>query len=89
MSDSGFVDISIESREQEVTMFTGKSLEDASNDYLSVNPVVTEMLKEAPESTKKDISSSLQELFKTYSDGDGLHFPSATWLVSAKKNDTN
>ena len=89
MSDSGFADISIESHKQEVTMFTGKSLEDASNDYLSINPVVTEMLKEAPESTKKDISSSLQELFKTYSDGDGLHFPSATWLVSAKKNDTN
>jgi hypothetical protein len=43
------------------------------------------MLKEAPESTKKDISSALQELFKTYSDGDGLHFPSATWLVTAKK----
>ena len=85
MTDSGFKNINLESHEQQVTMFTGKSLEQASNDYLSINPVVTEMLKEAPESIKENISSSLQNLFKEYSNGNGLHFPSATWLVTARK----
>ena len=43
MVDAGFKDIAIESHEQQITMFVGKSLEEASNDYLSINPVVTAM----------------------------------------------
>tara|TARA_X000000368_G_scaffold418392_1_gene417872 strand:- start:1400 stop:2248 length:849 start_codon:yes stop_codon:yes gene_type:complete len=85
MVDSGFKDIAIESHEQQITMFVGKSLEEASNDYLSINPVVTAMLEESSEEVKGDISGALQILFKDYSDGNGLHFPSATWLVTASK----
>ena len=85
MVDSGFKDIAIESHEQQITMFVGKSLQEASNDYLSINPVVTAMLEESSPEVKDDISSALQELFKEYSDGNGLHFPSATWLVTASK----
>ena len=85
MVDSGFKDIAIESHEQQITMFVGKSLEEASNDYLSINPVVTAVLEESSEEVKDDISGALQILFKDYSDGNGLHFPSATWLVTASK----
>jgi ubiquinone/menaquinone biosynthesis C-methylase UbiE len=82
---SNFRDIKIESYEQEVTMFSGKSLEEASRDYLSINPTVTEILKQSSNSAVKEISKSLESLFERYSDGNGLHFESATWIVSAKK----
>ena len=85
MVDSGFKDIAIESHEEQITMFVGKSLEEASNDYLSINPVVTAMLEESSQEVKDDISGALQKLFEEYSDGNGLHFPSATWLVTASK----
>ena len=85
MVDSDFKDIAIESHEEQITMFVGKSLEEASNDYLSINPVVTAMLEESSQEVKDDISGALQNLFEEYSDGNGLHFPSATWLVTASK----
>jgi hypothetical protein len=54
-------------------------------DYLSINPTLTEILRQSSDSAIKEISKSLEKLFEDYSDGNGLHFESATWIVSAKK----
>tara|TARA_B100000959_G_scaffold41207_2_gene41033 strand:+ start:453 stop:1298 length:846 start_codon:yes stop_codon:yes gene_type:complete len=85
LEKSGFSNIKIEDNQQDITMFSGKSLKDASEDYLAINPVVTEMLKDSPESLRSEIITSLMDVFSEYYKDNGLLFPSATWLVTANK----
>jgi ubiquinone/menaquinone biosynthesis C-methylase UbiE len=85
LEQSGFSYISLDDNQEDITMFAGKSLQEASEDYLAINPVVTEMLKDSPDSLKAKIVESLKEAFSEYHKGDGLLFPSATWIVSASK----
>ena len=85
MVSSNFKEIEIENHRQKITMFRGRSLEEASVDYLSINPTLTEILRQSSDSAIREISKSLEKLFEDYSDGNGLHFESATWIVSAKK----
>ena len=85
LEQSGFPNISLDDNQEDITMFAGKSLQEASEDYLAINPVVTEMLKDSPDSLKAKIVESLKEAFSEYHKGDGLLFPSATWIVSASK----
>ena len=85
LEKSGFSDISFDDNQEDITMFSGKSLQEASEDYLAINPVVTEMLKDSPDDLKAEIVESLKEAFSEFHKGDGLVFPSATWVVSASK----
>ena len=66
-------------------MFSGKTLKEACEDYLTINPVVTEMLKNSNETLKQEILNALMDKFSAFDKGDGLLFPSATWVVSASK----
>ena len=85
LEKSGFSNISFDDNQEDITMFAGKSLEEASEDYLAINPVVTEMLKDSTDDLKSEIVESLKEAFSDFHRGDGLVFPSATWVVSADK----
>ncbi len=85
LEKSGFSNISFDDNQEDITMFSGKSLQEASEDYLAINPVVTEMLKDSPDDLKAEIVESLKEAFSEFHKGDGLVFPSATWVVSAIK----
>ena len=85
LEKSGFSNISFDDNQENITMFAGKSLEEASEDYLAINPVVTEMLKDSTDDLKSEIVESLKEAFSEFHRGDGLVFPSATWVVSADK----
>ena len=85
LEQSGFSNISFDNNQEDITMFSGKSLQEASEDYLAINPVVTEMLKDSPDDLKAEIVESLKEAFSEFHKGDGLVFPSATWVVSASK----
>ena len=85
LEKSGFSNISFDDNQEDITMFAGKSLEEASEDYLAINPVVTEMLKDSTDDLKSEIVESLKEAFSEFHRGDGLVFPSATWVVSADK----
>ena len=85
LEKSGFSNISFDDNQENITMFAGKSLEEASEDYLAINPVVTEMLKDSTDDLKSEIVESLKEAFSEFHRGDGLFFPSATWVVSADK----
>ena len=85
LEKSGFSNISFDDNQENITMFAGKSLEEASEDYLAINPVVTEMLKDSTDDLKSEIVESLKEAFSDFHRGDGLVFPSATWVVSADK----
>ena len=85
LEESKFQDITIEGHEAEVNMFSGRSLSDSVKDYISINPVVTEMLKDSSENQITEITNSVIEAFSPYHSEKGLIFPSATWLVTAKK----
>lgn len=85
LEDSNFENIGIEGHEAEVNMFSGRSLSDSVNDYISINPVVSEMLKDASNELKQEIINAAIEVFSPYYSDKGLIFPSSTWLVTAKK----
>ena len=85
LEESKFQDIRIEGHEAEVNMFSGRSLSDSVKDYISINPVVTQMLKESSENQIADIINSGIKAFSPYYSEKGLIFPSATWLVTARK----
>lgn len=85
LEESNFQNIMIEGHEAEVNMFSGRSLSDSVKDYISINPVVSEMLKDSPEEQKTEIINSAIDAFSPYYAEKGLMFPSATWLVTAIK----
>ena len=85
LEDSNFENIEIEGHEADVNMFSGRSLSDSVNDYISINPVVSEMLKDTSNELKQEIINSAIEVFSPYYSDKGLIFPSSTWLVTAKK----
>ena len=85
LEESKFQDITIEGHEAEVNMFSGRSLSDSVKDYISINPVVTQMLKESSENQIAEIINSGIEAFSPYYSEKGLIFPSATWLGTARK----
>ena len=82
---SNFKEINIDDNQEEIVMFAGKSLKEASEDYLTINPVVTEMLKNSPKELKEEILEALIVKFSDFHEDHGLVFPSATWIVTAKK----
>ena len=85
LENSNFENIEIEGHEAEVNMFSGRSLSDSVNDYISINPVVSEMLKDTSNELKQEIINAAIEVFSPYYSDKGLIFPSSTWLVTAKK----
>ena len=85
LEESKFQDIRIEGHEAEVNMFSGRSLSDSVKDYISINPVVTQMLKESSENQIAEIVNSGIEAFSPYYSEKGHIFPSARWLVTARK----
>ena len=82
---SGFQEIGITDNQEEIVMFSGKSIREASEDYLTINPVVTEMLKNSGDELREEILEALITKFSDFHKNEGLLFPSATWIVSAKK----
>ena len=85
LTESGFRDIEIKDNQEDIVMFSGKSIREACEDYLTINPVVTEMLKNSPSELREEILEALIGKFSNYHKDDGLLFPSATWIVTAKK----
>ena len=85
LDQSNFKDIEIDDNQEDIVMFSGKSIREACEDYLTINPVVTEMLKNSPSELREEILEALIGRFSDYHKDDGLLFPSATWIVTAKK----
>ena len=84
LTESGFRDIEIKDNQEDIVMFSGKSIREACEDYLTINPVVTEMLKNSPTELREEILEALIGKFSDFHNNEGLLFPSATWIVTAK-----
>ena len=85
LESSNFQEIEIMGNEEQIIMFSGKSLKEACEDYLTINPIVTEMLKNSANELKEEILEALMTKFSDFHKEEGLVFPSATWIVTAKK----
>ena len=85
LRESGFKGLEILDNREDIIMFSGKSIREACEDYLTINPVVTEMLKNSKPELTEEILEALVIKFSNFHKNDGLLFPSATWIVSAKK----
>ena len=85
LRESGFKGLEILDNREDIIMFSGKSIREACEDYLTINPVVTEMLKNSKPELTEEILEALVIKFSNFHQNDGLLFPSATWIVSAKK----
>lgn len=85
LRESGFKGLEILDNQEDIVMFSGKSIREACEDYLTINPVVTEMLKNSKPELTEEILEALVIKFSTFHQNDGLLFPSATWIVTAKK----
>ena len=85
LRESGFKGLEILDNQEDIIMFSGKSIREACEDYLTINPVVTEMLKNSKPELTEEILEALVIKFSNFHKNDGLLFPSATWIVSAKK----
>ena len=85
LRESGFKGLEILDNQEDIIMFSGKSIREACEDYLTINPVVTEMLKNSKPELTEEILEALVIKFSNFHQNDGLLFPSATWIVFAKK----
>ena len=85
LRESGFKGLEILDNQEDIIMFSGKSIREACEDYLTINPVVTEMLKNSKPELTEEILEALVIKFSNFHQNDGLLFPSATWIVTAKK----
>ena len=85
LRESGFKGLEILDNREDIIMFSGKSIREACEDYLTINPVVTEMLKNSKPELTEEILEALVIKFSNFHQNDGLLFPSATWIVTAKK----
>lgn len=85
LRESGFKGLEILDNQEDIVMFSGKSIREACEDYLTINPVVTEMLKNSKPQLTEEILEALVIKFSNFHKNDGLLFPSATWIVTAKK----
>ena len=85
LRESGFKGLETLDNQEDIVMFSGKSIREACEDYLTINPVVTEMLKNSKPELTEEILEALVIKFSNFHQNDGLLFPSATWIVTAKK----
>ena len=83
--ESCFKGLEILDNQEDIIMFSGKSIREACEDYLTINPVVTEMLKNSKPELTEEILEALIIKFSNFHQNNGLLFPSATWIVTAKK----
>lgn len=83
LDDAGFSNASLTSHEQEVELFSGQDVRSASENFARINPVIGAFVSEADADTTAAFFDALAETLAPYHRDNALHFPSATWLVSA------
>ena len=84
LTDAGFGDIVIEPHTQTVELFSGQDVRDAAENFARINPIISAFMTEAGDDKAEPLIDGLAEALAPYHQKGALHFPSATWLVSAR-----
>ncbi len=82
---SGFKKIQIHSHKQNITLFKGLNLSQAVEKFLSMNPIVSQVIKEKNNSFRSKVFGAVEEVWFPFYKNDVLQFPSACWIVNACK----
>ena len=56
---------------------------DAAENFARINPIISTFMAEAGDDKAEPLIDGLAEALAPYHQNGALHFPSATWLVSA------
>jgi SAM-dependent methyltransferase len=83
LTDAGFGDIVIEPHTQTVELFSGQDVRSAAENFARINPIISAFVTEAGEDKAEPLIDGLAQALAPYHKDGALHFPSATWLVSA------
>ena len=84
LTDAGFGDIVIEPHTQTVELFSGQDVRSAAENFARINPIISAFVSEAGEDKAEPLIDGLAQALAPYHKDGALHFPSATWLVSAR-----
>lgn len=84
LEDAGFSDIVMTPHEQTVELFSGQDVRSAAENFARINPIISAFVTEAGEDKAEPLIAALAETLAPHHKDGALHFPSATWLVSAK-----
>ncbi len=84
LTDAGFGDIVIEPHTQTVELFSGQDVRSAAENFARINPIISAFVTEAGEDKAEPLIDGLAQALAPYHKDGALHFPSATWLVSAR-----
>ena len=84
LTDAGFGDIVIEPHMQTVELFSGQDVRNAAENFARINPIISAFITEAGDDKAEPLIDGLAETLAPYHENGALHFPSATWLVSAR-----
>ena len=81
---AGFKDVEIYPHTQTVELFSGQDVRDAAENFARINPIISAFMTEAGDDKAEPLIDGLAEALAPYHQNGALHFPSATWLVSAR-----
>ena len=84
LTDAGFGDIVIEPHTQTVELFSGQDVRSAAENFARINPIISAFVTEAGEDKAEPLINGLAQALAPHHKDGALHFPSATWLVSAR-----
>ena len=84
LTDAGFSDIVIEPHTQTVELFSGQDVRSAAENFARINPIIAAFVTEAGEDKAEPLIDGLAQALAPHHKDGALHFPSATWLVSAR-----
>jgi SAM-dependent methyltransferase len=84
LRDSGFVNIQHESLERDLLVGGGRSLDESVEFVAQLGPAGA-ALRDADTALRNDIMSEIRRVIEPFHKEDGVHMPSATWIVSAER----
>lgn len=84
LEEAGFSDIALLPHKQDLQLFSGQQVREAAENFARINPIISAFVKEAGEDGAAPLIDKLAEALTPYHRQEALHFPSATWMVSAR-----
>ena len=84
LQEAGFSEVKLEPHRQELQLFTGQQVREAAENFARINPIISAFVKEAGDAGAEPLFAKLAAALEPFHKNQALHFPSATWMVSAR-----
>ena len=84
LQEAGFSEVKLEPHRQELQLFSGQQVREAAENFARINPIISAFVKEAGDAGAEPLFAKLAAALEPFHKNQALHFPSATWMVSAR-----